>query len=120
VYKFTKHEICVLVIVLGIASIEWSNKNKPNPTLAFVGTYCRFSQPRVLYGLADPFGYSPSYLSRVTNDVCLHLVATHRKRLNWHPRLCQYEVLRRFARALAHENCPGRIWGFIDGHFVPF
>jgi hypothetical protein len=107
-------------MALGIAGIQWSNKNKPDPTLAFVATCCRFSQPRVLYDLADSFGYSPSYLSRVTNDVCLHLVATHRERLNWHPRLRQYKVSRRFARALAREKCPGRIWGFIEGHFVPF
>jgi hypothetical protein len=120
VYRFTKHQIRVLVVALGIAAVEWSGGNRPDPTMAFVATCCRFSQPRVLCDLADSFGYSPSYLSRVTTDVCLHLVAVHGERLRWHPRLRQYTVLRSFARALASKRCPSRIWGFIDGHFVPF
>jgi hypothetical protein len=120
--RFTKHQLRVLVIALKIEATEWSHRIKPDATMALVVTLMRLSRPRHLADLCDAFGYSGSYLSRVINDVCQHLIEQHHERLQWHPRLRQYKHLRALARRVAatKPRCGGRIWGFIDGHFTPF
>jgi len=120
--RFNKEEIRLLVDYLAIDAVEWSNRAKSSFELALCLLLYKLSYPRQLFELAEQFGRSPSYLSRVLNDLLKHLEIRYGELLRWHPTLT-YTRLRRYARAVKRVGKirgKSTIWGFIDGTFQRF
>jgi len=97
--RFNKEEIRLLVDYFAIDAIKWSNRAKPSFELALCLLLSKLSYPRQLFELAEQFGRSPSYLSRVLNDLLKHLEVRYGEILRWHPTLT-YTRIRRYARAI--------------------
>lgn len=84
--------------------------------------FYRLSYPRQLFEISSHFGRSPSYLSRVLNDLLKYLEARYHEILRWHP-ILTHSRLRRYARSikkLSHMRGRSTIYGFIDGTFQWF
>ncbi len=81
--RFNKEEIRMLIGYFAINSIEWSNRARPSSELALCLLLYKMSYPRQLFELADRFGRSPSYLSRVLNNLLEHLENRYGSMLRW-------------------------------------
>ncbi len=120
--RFNKEEIKLLVDYFAIDAIEWSNRAKSSFELALCLLLYKLFYPRQLFELAERFGRSPSYLSRVLNDLLKHLEIWYDDILRWHPTLT-YTRIRRYARAIKRVGKirgKSTIWGFIDETFQKF
>lgn len=118
--RFERSEVITLVQVLNINSITFRFRNQPSPELALCIVLRRFAYPGRWIDCCSLFGHAKSYLSAVFTDVLEYLSRRFLSILQWHPRLRVYSNLRKFARASRRAGCGGRIWGFIDGHFMGF
>ncbi len=90
--------------------------------MVFCFVLCKLSYPHLLFELSDHFGYSPSYLSSIANDLIEYLVDRYADLLEWHPFLT-YAQMQKYAKAckrLAGLRGKGAIWGIVDGTFRAF
>lgn len=91
--------------------------------MVFCFVLCKLSYPHRLFELADYFGYSPSYLSYIANDLIEYLVERYNSLLEWHPSFDVRANEKKYAKACKElEGLQGKstIWGFVDGTFRPF
>jgi hypothetical protein len=119
-FRFSKGEIIYLTEVLQIGQIEWRNRYKPDPQVAFMVFLNRMAFPRLLRDMSDKFGRSPAWISSVFNDVAQHLAKTFEQVLEWRQCLNSYRKLQQFAKAVRSAGCGYGVWGFIDGTFNAF
>lgn len=120
--RFTVPEIRTLLTYFELENVRWRRRNWPDPEMVFCFVLCKLSYPHRLFEFADYFGYSPSYLSYVANDLIEYLVERYNSLLEWHPSLT-YERMKEYAKAckeLGELQGKSTIWGFVDGIFRQF
>ena len=117
-YRFTKHEIRIIISYLDLDSVPWRCRVKPSSETAFCILLARLSYPWKEETLGALFGCSTTWISIVFCDILQYLQYCYSGIICWHP-LLTYTKVQSYAQSL-HEagGLPG-IWGFLDGTFRP-
>lgn len=116
-------EIRTLLTYFELGNVRWRKRNRPDPEMVFCFVLCKLSYPHRLFELADHFGYSPSYLSYVANDLIEYLVERYKSLLEWHPSLT-YERMKEYAKAASNwedykeRAQSGALWMRLSVRFV--
>lgn len=90
--------------------------------MVFCFVLCKLSYPHWLFEPVDYFGYSPSYLSYIANNLIKYLVERYNTLLEWHPSLT-YERMKEYAKVckqLGGLRGKSAIWAFVDSTFRAF
>ena len=118
IYRFTKHEIRIIISYLDLDSIPWRCQVKSAPVTAFCILLARLSYPRKESTLGALFDCSYSWISIVFLDILQHLQSRYCRIIHWHP-ILTYTKIQSYSQSLHQAGGLSGIWGFLDGTFRP-